>query len=188
MNTGNKRTHTNNYHGGLFLSTLNGLLLLHSFSVSAGPCFWSIRGESEPSACCLTSCRWGGDGPAAAGGGGIGPADGGGGIGPADGGGGIGPTDGGGSGGPADGDGGLAGGGGTPPGGASAFADDGKLDGEPRFSKAWSFIKIFCSEFKSGSCCLTSCRWGGDGPAAGAGGGGGIGPTDGGGIWWPSWW
>ena len=87
-------------------------------------------------------------------------------------------------GGPAGGDGGLAGGGG----GTSAFADDGELDGEPRFSKAWSFIKIFCSKSESGSCCLTSCRWGGDGPAAGAGGGigpagsgGGIGPTDGGG-------
>ena len=70
----------------------------------------------------MTSCRWGGDGPAAGAGGGIGPADGGGGIG---------PTDGGGSGGPAGGDGGLAAGG-----GASAFADDGELDGEPRFSKA----------------------------------------------------
>ena len=70
----------------------------------------------------LTSCRWGGDGRAAAACGGIGPADGGGGIG---------PTDGGGSGGPAGGDGGLAGGGGAPPGGASAFADDGELDGEP---------------------------------------------------------
>ena len=104
----------------------------------------------------MTSCRWGGDGPAAGAGGGIGPADGGGGIG---------PTDGGGSGGPTGGDGGLAGGG-----GASAFADDGELDGEPRFSKAWSFIKIFCCESESGSCCLTSCRWGGDGPAAGAGG------------------
>ena len=77
----------------------------------------------------MTSCRWGGDGPAAAAGGGIGPADGGGGIG---------PTDGGGGGGPAGGDGGLVGGGGAPAvgggapaGGASAFANDGELDGEP---------------------------------------------------------
>ena len=54
-----------------------------------------------------------------------------------------------------------------------------------RFSKAWSLIKIFCSESESGACCLTPCGWGGDGPAAAAGisphGGGGGGPAGGGG-------
>ena len=53
-----------------------------------------------------------------------------------------------------------------------------------RFSKAWSFNKIFCSESESGACCLTPCGWaGGDGPAAAAGigldGGGGGGPAGG---------
>ena len=90
--------------------------------------------ESESGSCCLTSCRWGGDGPAAAAGGDIGPADGDGGID---------PTDGGGGGGLAGGDGCLAGGGGAPAGGASAFADDGELDGEPpprRHSKNHSHL------------------------------------------------
>ena len=120
------------------------LLLLSFIRFSKAWSFIKIFcSESESGACCLTSYRWGGDGPAAAGGGGIGPADGGGGIGPTDGGGGIGPMDDGGSGGPAGGDGSLASGGGAPAGGASAFADDGKFDGEPpprRHSKNHSHL------------------------------------------------